>query len=78
MITKEKKHQVEITEDGVIQVRETTYIIEDGKEIAKTYHRKCIEPESDVTNEIQIVKDIAPKVWTEEVKDKWKAKKNNG
>ncbi|GAG96712.1 unnamed protein product, partial [marine sediment metagenome] len=36
--------QIEVTRDGTIQVRRADLIIEDGVEIAKTYHRHVLNP----------------------------------
>ena len=34
--------QIEITENGIIQVRTKTSVVEDGKELSYSYHRHCI------------------------------------
>jgi hypothetical protein len=68
MITKEVAiDQITITENGIILYREATRIIEDGKELTKTYHRTSLTPGQDITNQPQKVKDICETVWTEEV-----------
>ena len=36
--------QIEVVENGIVQVRTATKIIEDGKELSKTYHRHTIAP----------------------------------
>ena len=59
--------KVEVLEDGQIQVRQATKIMEDGKEISKTYHRWVLTPGQNVDNQIQKVKNIANATWTEEV-----------
>jgi len=69
-------YQVEVLEDGQIQVREATRVYKDGKEISKTYHRHVLAPEADLTNEVKKVKDIAEVVWNEEVIAEYKAKKD--
>jgi hypothetical protein len=43
--------KIEILEDGTIQIRKATRIIKDGVEIAKTYHRHCLSPGDDYSNE---------------------------
>jgi hypothetical protein len=68
MIIKETTvDQITITENGIILYREATRIIEDGKELTKTYHRTSLTPGQDITNQPQKVKDICETVWTEEV-----------
>jgi len=44
MLIKQITYDHNITEDGCIQVRRITRIIEDGQEIAKTYHRHVVSP----------------------------------
>ena len=65
---------IEILEDGHMQIREATKIIEDGIEIAKTYHRSVIAPGQDVTSHPQKIKDIAGIIHTEDVVKKYKDK----
>jgi len=67
-------YQVEVLEDGQIQVRQATRIYKDGKEISKSYHRHVLAPEADLTNEVKKVKDIAEVVWTEAVISDYEAK----
>jgi hypothetical protein len=59
--------QITVTENGIILYREATRIIEDGKELTKTYHRTSLTPGQDITSQPQKVKDICETVWTEEV-----------
>jgi len=68
--------QITVLEDGQMQVRECTRIMEDGVELSKSYHRHVADPDSDMTKEDKKVSDIAGVVHTKEVKDKWKAKKD--
>jgi hypothetical protein len=65
MINKETAiDQITIQENGIILYREATKIIEDGKELTKTYHRTSLTPGQDITNQPQKVKDICSTVWT--------------
>ena len=67
--------KIEVLEDGQIQVRQATRIMEDGKEIGKTYHRWVLAPDAkDISTQNDRVKAIANTVWTNEVKDNFKAK----
>ena len=56
--------QITVLEDGQMQIREVTRILEDGKILSYTYHRKVIAPGDDVTKEITKIKDIAEVVHT--------------
>jgi len=64
---------IEVLPMGQIQVRQDTVIEEDGVELSKSYHRHVIEPDADISNEDQRVKDIANTVHTQAVKDAWTA-----
>jgi hypothetical protein len=67
-----------------IQVRTDTIIKEDGKELSRTYHRTThmcglIDDEdkwhdTDLSGESSEIQSIANIVWTQSVKDAWKAK----
>ena len=64
---------IEVLPMGQIQVRQDTIIEEDGKQLSKSYHRHVVEPDSDISNEDQRVKDVANTVHTQAVKDAWAA-----
>jgi hypothetical protein len=66
--------KIEVLEDGQIQVRQATKVLEDGKEIGKTYYRWVISPGDDFSKQDKRVKDIAQVVHTQEVKDAYIAK----
>lgn len=70
---------IEVLEDGTMQIRQSTKVFEDGKQLGETYHRWCKSPEDDVSEECDKVKAIANVVWTDEVikdyKDKQKEPK---
>jgi hypothetical protein len=59
--------QITVNENGIILYREATKIIEDGKELTKTYHRTSLRPGQDLTGQPAQVTAIANTVWTEEV-----------
>lgn len=42
---------VEVLENGVVQVRTKTAIMEDGKQIGGTFHRHVVAPGDDYSNE---------------------------
>lgn len=60
--------KIEITEDGSVQVRRATYIVEDGVRIAgPNYHRSAYDPGVEVEHEDDRVKAVTGVVWTEGV-----------
>jgi len=59
--------QITVTENGIILYREATRIIEDGKELTKTYHRTSLTPGQDLTGQPANVVAICNVAWTAEV-----------
>lgn len=56
--------QIEVTQNNCVQVRTSTLIIEDGKEISKTYSRHCVVPGDDYSAEDSKVKAVCLAVHT--------------
>jgi len=65
---------IEIFEEGQMQVRDDTIVLEDGVEISRTYHRTTLVPGDDVSGQLQRVQDIANLLWTTQVVTDWKLK----
>jgi uncharacterized protein (DUF169 family) len=59
--------QITVTENGIVLYREATRIMEDGKEISKTYHRTSLTPAQDLTGQPDNVVAICNVAWTPEV-----------
>lgn len=55
-----------VTESGHIEIRRITRILEDGKEIGKSYHRHVVIPVDNVDNEDDRTKLIANAIYTPE------------
>ncbi len=74
-ITKELKDDYEVrTEYKHINVRTKTSIMEDGKELSFSYHRKVLTPDMDVSGEYAEIKALAGAIWTDAVKKAWSDK----
>ena len=68
----------------IIQVRRADIVERDGVEIARTFHRHVLQPgtldadnnliDTDISGEDADVQAICTAVWTQSVKDAWKAK----
>ena len=58
---------IEVIENGSIQVRTKTAIMEDGKQISGQFHRHVVAPGADVSGEDAKVQAIAAAVHTAEV-----------
>jgi hypothetical protein len=50
--------KIELTENGVVQVRQATRIIEDGNQLSQSYHRWTIAPGQDYSDQPDNVKAI--------------------
>jgi hypothetical protein len=59
--------QITVTEDGTILYRESTRIMEDGKQISQAYHRSSLTPAQDLTGVPANVVAICNAAWTAEV-----------
>ena len=56
-----------------VQVRKATVIKKDGKELTRSFERHVLHPDSDISAEPTEVQSICNAVWTQEIKDAWKA-----
>jgi len=65
--------KIEVLENGTIQVREITRIMEDGKELSASYHRWILNPGDSTTGQDPKVVAIAKAVWTSEVVSTYQA-----
>ena len=73
-----------VTEWKHLQIRQATVIKEDGTELSRSFHRRMLHCGTidtsdnfvykDISSETTEVKAIAAAVWTQAVKDAWKAK----
>ena len=74
-LTKEVSYDYEIRgEFKQIQERAKTSIMEDGKELSYSYHRRVLTPDADISSESDEIKGMASALWTDAVKAAWAAK----
>lgn len=59
--------QIEVVENGTVQVRQATIITEDGNQISRTFHRWVITPSQDYSDQEDKVKAICKVTHTPEV-----------
>jgi hypothetical protein len=59
--------RIEVVENGCVQVRTKTAIMEDGKEISSKFHRHIVAPGDDYSAEDTRVKAICAATHTESV-----------
>ncbi len=69
--------QITVTENGVVLYREATRVVEDGNEIAKTFHRTSLTPGQDLTGQPANVVAICNAAWTSEVVAAYQAAQSN-
>ena len=69
--------QITVTENGIVLVRETTTIKEDGVEISKKYHRSSFVPGDNVSSQPANVQAICSAAWTPEVIAAYQAQQQN-
>ena len=64
--------KIEIVSDYKhLQIRTATVVSEDGKELARSFHRRVLPPDDDVSGESAEIRGIAAAVWTDDVKSAW-------
>ena len=59
--------KIEVVENGCVQVRTATRIVEDGNVISSSYHRHVVAPGADYSNEDPRVQAICAATHTAEV-----------
>jgi hypothetical protein len=64
LIKEQKIDKIEVVENGSLQIRQVTKIMEDGKELSSSYHRWSFAPGDDVSEQPANVQAIAAAAWT--------------
>ena len=59
--------KIEVTENGTVQVRTATRIMEDGVQLSQSYHRHVVVPGADYSGEDARVQAICAATHTAEV-----------
>lgn len=69
--------QIEVKGEYSIQVRTSTKVLDDGKQIGGvSYHRHVVHPDSILSSEDAKVKKIAEALWGDEEKEAWEKLQN--
>ena len=72
--------KIEVIENGVVQVRTATRVLEDGVQLSSSFHRHFLEPstkdsgswaDTDISGEDARVQAVATATWTSAVKTAW-------
>ena len=68
MLTKQTVvDKIEVLENGTLQVRSATRVLEDGEVLSSSFHRHVLTPGADTSNEDAKVVAIANATWTADV-----------
>ena len=68
MLTKQTVvDKIEVLENGTLQVRSATRVLEDGEVLSSSFHRHVLAPGEDTSNEDAKVVAIATATWTADV-----------
>ena len=60
-----------------VQVRKATVVRKDGTEIARSFNRYVLHPDSDISAEPAEVSAVCNAAWTDAVKNSWKTFKSS-
>tara|TARA_Y100000593_G_scaffold73753_1_gene135547 strand:- start:257 stop:517 length:261 start_codon:yes stop_codon:yes gene_type:complete len=64
--------KIEIVSDFKhLNIRTATVVSEDGTELSRSFHRRVLHPDADVSSESAEIQGIAAAVWTDDVKSAW-------
>jgi len=72
--------KIEVLENGIVQVRTATRVLEDGVQLSSSFHRHFLEPstkdsgswaDTDISGEDARVQAVATATWTSAVKTAW-------
>ena len=64
---------IEVLENGCVQVRTATRILDDGQILSDSFHRHMVEPGNDYSQENERVKAICAAIQTPEVVAQYQA-----
>tara|TARA_R100001198_G_C5190087_1_gene183110 strand:+ start:720 stop:971 length:252 start_codon:yes stop_codon:yes gene_type:complete len=55
-----------------VQIRTATIVKEDGVELTRSFNRKVLQPDADISKESSEVQGVCNAVWTDDVKKAYK------
>ena len=67
LVKKTVVDKIEVLENGTLQVRSATRVLEDGEVLSSSFHRHVLTPGADTSNEDAKVVAIANATWTADV-----------
>ena len=73
---KESYSKIEVLESGVVQLRKTTTVLDNGEVLSQTHHRSVVTPLDDITSLPQNVQDVCNAYWTDELIANFQSQQN--
>lgn len=72
MLEKQESYsKIEALESGVIQLRKTTTVYDDGQVLSQSHHRSVVSPLDDISDLPDNVQAVCNAFWTDEIKAKF-------
>jgi hypothetical protein len=77
MLEKQESYsKIEVLESGVVQLRKTTTILDDGQVLSQAHHRSIVKPNDDISHLPDNVQAVCNAFWTEELIANFQSQQN--
>jgi hypothetical protein len=69
MLEKQESYsKIEVLESGVVQLRKTTKVLDDGEIISQSHHRSIVKPNDDISHLPENVQAVCNAYWTDDIR----------
>jgi hypothetical protein len=77
MLEKQESYsKIEVLESGVVQLRKTTTILDDGQVLSQAHHRSIVKPNDDISHLPDNVQAVCNAFWTDELIANFQSQQN--
>ena len=77
MLEKQESYsKIEVLESGVVQLRKTTKVLDDGEVISQSHHRSVVTPLDDISELPDNVQAVCNAFWTDELIANFQSQQN--
>ena len=77
MLEKQESYsKIEVLESGVVQLRKTTTVLDDGEVLSQSHHRSVVTPLDDISHLPDNVQAVCNAYWTEELIANFQSQQN--
>ena len=77
MLEKQESYsKIEVLESGVVQLRKTTKVLDDGEVISQSHHRSVVTPMDDISELPENVQAVCNAYWTDELIANFQSQQN--